>query len=229
MIIVIDGPAGSGKSSTARAVAEKMDIRYLDSGALYRGATVLYLEAGCRKERFFQMLTDQPLDFGYDDGFRVFLGDRDVTGRIRSAEVAGRVSEVAAMPGVRAHVNELMRSKVSRGVYIAEGRDLGTAVFPNAALKIYMSADVEERARRRYREMKENDPEVSLEEVRRNIVERDRKDQSRDSDPLRKADDAVEIDTTESTFEQQVEQICSLIKELREEPPSGGPHPENRG
>lgn len=221
MIIVIDGPAGSGKSSTARAVAEKMEIRYLDSGALYRAATLLYLEAGCEEAEFFRLLAEKPLDFGYGEGFRVFLGEEDVTGRIRSARVADKVSEVAAMPRVRSHVNELMRAKVARGQYIAEGRDLGTAVFPEAALKIYMSASVEERARRRYEERKEEDPGARYEDILENIEKRDRKDSSRSSDPLRKAEDAVEIDTTELTFEQQVDQICSLINALQEESSNG--------
>lgn len=221
MIIVIDGPAGSGKSSTARAVAEKMEIRYLDSGALYRAATLLYLEAGCEESAFFRLLSDKSLDFSCEEDFRVSLGGEDVTGRIRSARVADKVSEVAALPGVRAHLNELMRAKVASGRYIAEGRDLGTAVFPEAELKIYMSASVEERARRRYEERKGEDPDASYAEILENIEKRDRKDSSRSSDPLRKADDAVEIDTTELTFEQQVDQICSLINALQEESPKG--------
>lgn len=219
MVIVIDGPAGSGKSSTARAVAEKMDIRYLDSGALYRAATLLYLESEGDRETFFRKLDQQPLDFAYGDGFRVLAGGRDRTAEIRTPEVARKVSEVAAMPRVREHINRLMRRKVADSVYIAEGRDLGTAVFPDAALKIYMSADEEERARRRYREMKEKDPEADYRQILENIRERDRRDTARDSDPLRKADDAVEIDTTDTTFEQQVDHICSLINELNKPQP----------
>ncbi|MDZ7771768.1 MAG: (d)CMP kinase [Balneolaceae bacterium] len=219
MVIVIDGPAGSGKSSTARAVAQKMDIRYLDSGALYRAATLLYLESQGDRETFFRKLDRQPLDFTYGDGFRVLAGGRDRTAEIRTPEVTRSVSEVAAMPRVREHVNKLMRRRVAEDVYIAEGRDLGTAVFPDAALKIFMSADVEERARRRYREMKQKHPETDYQDILENIRERDHRDAARVSDPLRKADDAVEIDTTDSTFEQQVDRICSLINQLNKPQP----------
>lgn len=216
MIIVIDGPAGSGKSTTARAVAEKLNIRYLDSGALYRAATLLWIEAGEDIERFFVILDRNPIDFTHDDGFRVSVGGRDVTGEIRDPQVAKRVSRVAAMSRVRARINRVMRSKVSDGIYIAEGRDLGTAVFPDAELKFYMLADVEERARRRYGDLKEQNPGLSLESVREAILQRDKKDAGRASDPLRKAEDAIEIDTTDSNFSEQVEQICREIHNILE-------------
>lgn len=216
MIIVIDGPAGSGKSTTARAVAEKLNIRYLDSGALYRAATLLWIEAGEDIERFFVILDRNPIDFTHDDGFRVSVGDRDVTGEIRDPQVADRVSRVAAMSRVRARINKVMRRKVSDGIYIAEGRDLGTAVFPDAELKFYMLADVEERARRRYEDLKEQNPGLSLESVREAILQRDEKDAGRASDPLRKAEDAIEIDTTHSSFSEQVDQICREIHNILE-------------
>lgn len=218
MIVVIDGPAGSGKSSTARAVADQLQIEYLDSGALYRTATLIYIEAGRDTEKFFRLLNQKEISFLYENQqFYVEVDGKSVTDEIRSPEVAGCVSKVAAMPRVRAFVNNLMRSVVLDGVYIAEGRDLGTAVFPDADLKFYMSADLNERARRRYAERKKDNPGLTFEEVKQNIVERDRKDSQRKADPLKKADDAIEIDTTSLTFEQQVNQICSKVKQQMKE------------
>jgi len=214
MITVIDGPAGSGKSSTARAVADKLKIEYLDSGALYRTITLLYLQANRNEREFFRLLNQQEISFCYRGRqFHVKTDGMPVTDRIRSPEVAEYVSSVAAMPKVRAYVNKLMRGAVINGTYIAEGRDLGTVVFPDAELKFFMSADMEERVRRRYEERKPGNPDLTLEDVRQNIEQRDRKDSNRDADPLKKAEDAIAIDTTNLSFEQQVDQICSYIYE----------------
>jgi len=214
MIIVIDGPAGSGKSSTARAVADKLNLQYLDSGALYRTLTLLYIRAQEEGKEFFSLLHDQRITFNYKDGaFYTFINEEDVSREIRSVKVSNHVSEVAAIPDSRKVVNQLMREAVEKGgYYIAEGRDLGTAVFPDADLKFFMTADVEERARRRYKELKDDDMDVTFEEIKRNIEDRDRRDSNREADPLRKADDAIEINTSDVTFEQQVEIICSRIK-----------------
>ena len=215
MITVIDGPAGSGKSSTARAVANKLQIEYLDSGALYRTVTLIYLKANRDNKKFFQLLNKKKISFRYkDQTFYVKINGQSVTDTIRTPEVADNVSQVAAMPRVRAFVNNLMRDVVLNGAYIAEGRDLGTAVFPDADLKFYMSAQLDERARRRYNERKAGNPDLTLEEVKQNILQRDQIDSERNTDPLKKADDAIEIDTTNSTFEQQVEQVCSKVKHL---------------
>jgi cytidylate kinase len=218
MIIVIDGPAGSGKSSTARAIADKLDIEYLDSGALYRTVTLIYLQANRDKETFFRLLNQKKISFHYEDQkFHVAVDGQSVTDKIRSAEVTGAVSEVAALPRVRSFVNNVMRDVVLDGVYIAEGRDLGTAVFPDAELKFFMSADIEERAKRRLKERKRANPGLTLKEVKQNIAKRDLKDSKRQADPLKKADDAIEIDTTNVTFEQQVDKICLRItEELKE-------------
>lgn len=217
MIIVIDGPAGSGKSSTARAVADRLNIEYLDSGALYRAATLLYIEADRDKKSFFKLLNQKEISFYYEDQtFHVAIDGQSVTNKLRTANVAEFVSEVAALPRVRSFVNNLMREAVIDGVYIAEGRDLGTAVFPDAELKFFMSADLEERAQRRFKERKSNNPEITLEEVKQNIAERDLKDSKRKKDPLKKADDAIDFDTTDLTFEQQVDKICFKVSEVIE-------------
>lgn len=212
MIIVIDGPAGAGKSTTAKAVAKKLGIQYLDSGALYRALTVIYLEADRDSELFFKKLENQYISFEYvNELFKVALNGEDITDKLRSSEVADHVSTVASLLKSRKHVNKLMREAVEQDHYIAEGRDLGTAVFPDADLKFFMKADVNERARRRYDELVAAGIETSLKEVKQNILERDYKDSQRKADPLKKADDAIAIDTTNLNFEQQVEQICSAI------------------
>lgn len=215
MITVIDGPAGSGKSSTARAVADKLNIEYLDSGALYRTVTLLFLQAERDRSLFFELLSQKEISFRYEGRqFHVAVDGQPVTDQIRTPRVADAVSEVAAMPKVRAYVNDLMRQAVAQGVYIAEGRDLGTAVFPNAELKFFMSADLDERARRRYDEQKADNTDLTLEQVKQNIIERDYKDANREADPLKKAEDAIEIDTTDLSFEQQVDKICLALSKL---------------
>ena len=215
MIIVIDGPAGSGKSSTAITIAKRLNLQYLDSGALYRAVTSLWINAGKpEKGEFFNILTGIHLQAEYtDDVFHVKANGNDLMAEIRSQEVAGYVSEIASQPEIRSFINAVMKKIVENGIYIADGRDLGTAVFPDAFLKFYMDASIEERARRRFREMEDSGKEVTLGDVEANIRERDRTDQNRKSDPLKKADDAILIDTTGKTFEEQVSEITGIIEE----------------
>lgn len=169
MIIVIDGAAGSGKSSTARAVAKKLGIEYIDSGALYRAITVIFIESTDRRH-FFERLEQISVSFRYiDEQFEVFADGVDVTSKIRNPKVTEHVSEIAAMPHVRSHVNALMQETVKEGAYIAEGRDLGTAVFPDAEVKFFMQADAEERAARRFKELLESNVDITFEEVHRSI------------------------------------------------------------
>jgi len=217
MIIVIDGPAGAGKSSTAKAVAQKLNIEYLDSGALYRALTCIFLQAGKDRKAFFDLLKQASVSFSYTDAiFRVWVNDEEITAKLRNAEVSALVSDIASLDGSRTFVNSLMREAVQEGTYIAEGRDLGTAVFPEADLKFFMSADVDERARRRYEELKGSDDEVSIEQVSQNIAERDQKDTDRANDPLKKAADAIELDNTSMSFDEQVRHICSIIDDKTE-------------
>jgi len=207
MIIVIDGPAGSGKSSTARAVADKLGIEYLDSGALYRALTVVYLKKEWESlNSFFEFLSTLSITFEYEDElFRIWINGREVTGRLRSSEVSENVSKIASEPQVRLFVNNLMREAVQQRHYIAEGRDLGTVVFPHADIKFFMDADLNERARRRFEELRGMQKNVSMDKVKKNIVDRDKRDTHRSVDPLRKAEDAIELNTTNLSFEQQVE------------------------
>lgn len=215
MIVVIDGPAGSGKSSTAKAVAAKLQIQFLDSGALYRVATLIFLNADKDYQTFFDRLEESKISFHFKDGkFHAILNDQDVSDEIRSMEVSKHVSDVASNPDVRKYVNDLMREVVKSNVYIADGRDLGTAVFPDAALKFYMVADLETRAQRRYEEVSANGKNVTLEEVKQNITQRDDTDSNRSSDPLKQADDAILVDTSDMTFDEQVAFICQKIEQL---------------
>jgi cytidylate kinase len=215
MIVVIDGPAGSGKSSTAKAVAANLQIQFLDSGALYRVAALQYLNVNKDLPQFFNTLKKSEISFHFkDEKFHVYLNGREVSDQIRSMEVSEHVSEVASNPDVRSHINDLMRRVVKNDIYIADGRDLGTAVFPDAALKFFMVADLDTRAQRRYLEVKAKGKDVTLEEVKQNIARRDKKDSNRDSDPLKKAGDAILVDTSEMTFEQQVAFISEKIERL---------------
>lgn len=214
MIIVIDGLSGSGKSSTAKAVAERLGIQYLDSGALYRAATYLWLAAGQQKEKFFEILSSTDIEFEYKDNhFVVFLDGEDVSKEIRKQNISEHVSKVAAMPEVRRYMNKLMRKAVKSSHYIADGRDLGSAVFPDADLKFYMEASIDVRAERRHAELSGDGETVSLDEVKENLRKRDAVDQTRKADPLVKPDDAYVIDTTAKSFDEQVMEISSVITE----------------
>ena len=215
MIVVIDGPAGSGKSSTARAIAEQLDIQFLDSGALYRVATLVYLESLDNGDSFFDRLKESNISFYFKNKkFHSFLDGEEVSDEIREMKVSNAVSKVASDPMVRAHINKLMRAEVEKDVYIADGRDLGTAVFPNAGLKFFMVADLAERAKRRLVEMEAQGLDASLEEIKSNLEARDNADSNRASDPLKQADDAILINTSELSFEEQVSQISERIRQI---------------
>jgi len=214
MIIVIDGPAGSGKSSTAREVANQLHLQYLDSGALYRAVTVAWLSSG-KEAQFFEKLDQLNLSFRYENGlFRVWIDGKEVTQQIRTEVVSSHVSVIASRPDIRSVVNSKMHEAISNSVCIADGRDLGTVVFPHADLKIYMDASADVRADRRTDELRKSGVEVSREEVLRGILTRDELDTNREVDPLRMADDAVKIQTDHLSFDEQVEIICQMIQEL---------------
>lgn len=226
MIIAIDGPAGSGKSSTAREVARRVGFLHVDSGAFYRALTHALLADGV-PEAAWEGLTTADLDRfrirgeRVEGGLRLRLGDEPLAEELRTAEVNARVSHVARIPAVRAWLTGRLHELASGADVVIDGRDIGTAVFPDAELKIFLEADPEVRARRRLREQGVTDPDDDevLAEIRR-LKERDRIDSEREVAPLRRADDAVRVDTTALTFEEQIEAILELAKARRRSPTS---------
>lgn len=218
MIITIDGPAGSGKSSTARAVAERLGWRHLDSGAFYRALTWAALRAGIPAESWDALDADQ-LDAlavqarPAQQGWRLCAGDDDVTEEIRSPAVNARVSLMARVPAVREWLLGRLRAAADHCDLVTDGRDMGSVVFPDAELKVFLVADPRERARRRLLEQGHIAPsaaEVEAEVAR--LLERDRIDSSREVAPLLKPENAVVIDTTALTFEAQVETVVTLAR-----------------
>jgi cytidylate kinase len=208
MVIAIDGPAGAGKSSVARRLAEELGLTYLDSGAMYRAVALAGLEAGADlddPERMGQIAAGAEISF--DEG-RLSLGGRDVSEEIRDPRVSAAASRVSVHPQVRAAMVGRQRALIQSGGYIAEGRDIGTVVSPDAPLKVFLTASEEERARRRAAQDGE-EPQRVLEEQRK----RDERDRGREHGALRAAEDAVEIDTTGFSLEQVVDRIASLARE----------------
>ncbi len=218
MIIAIDGPAGSGKSSTARAVAKRLGFRHLDSGAFYRALTLAALRTGVTPERWAG-LDQAALDrLGVravpgDGGFRMLVGEEDVDAAIRAPEVNAHVSTMAKVPAVRAWLLGRLRAAADGVDLVSEGRDVGTVVFPDAELKVFLVAEPRTRAARRLRQQGVAQPtDAQLEAETARLLERDRIDSERDVAPLRRAADAVEIDTSRLTFDGQVERILELAR-----------------
>lgn len=225
MIITIDGPSGSGKSTTARAVARQLGYLYLDTGAMYRAVALAFLRARAEATpaAAADLLPELRVDVRYEDAeMHVFLDREDVTASIRTREVGAMASRVSTLAAVREKlVREQRRMAREReqteGGVVLDGRDTGTVVFPNADLKVYMKADARERARRRRAEYAERGQTVSFEEVHREIVERDRQDRERELAPLRRAKDAVVLDTTHCTVEEQVDFVVKRAARQKQE------------
>jgi cytidylate kinase len=218
IIIAIDGPAGSGKSTTARIVAQKLGYLYIDTGAMYRALTLKVIESGVDpkdEDMVFKLLEDARIELFYENGeLKVLLDGVDVSERIRAPEVTNIVSIVSSHPRVRELMVRKQRELGRNGGVVMDGRDIGTVVFPEAELKIFMKADVVERAKRRQRELKKKGFNVAIEEIIEEIEKRDKLDSTREVSPLRKADDAIEIDTTNLTIDEQVEIVLKKAKEL---------------
>jgi cytidylate kinase len=213
MIIAIDGPAGSGKSSTAKAVAARLGITYLDTGAMYRAITLRCLREGIRADdtaALERTVATAAIRFANEGGSsRIFLDDEDVTEAIRGEAVTAQVSDYCAPAVVREKLVEEQR-RIARGrSIVCEGRDIGTVVFPDAELKFFMTASSEERARRRRLDFLALGVVKTTAELVAEIEERDRKDSTREVSPLRKADDAVAIDTTGMSLDKQVDYIVT--------------------
>ena len=217
MIIAIDGPAGSGKSSTARAVARQLGFRHLDSGAFYRALTYAAMQRGVPVAEWPRLDTARLDSFQVsaepaDTGFRMLLAGSDISGPIRRAEVNALVSAMARVPAVRDWLLRTLRDTARHSDLVADGRDIGTVVFPDADLKIFLVADPAVRAKRRLIQMGLPTDEESVREEVERIEERDHADSSREVAPLRQAADAVRLDTTELTFDAQVASIVRLAR-----------------
>jgi CMP/dCMP kinase len=215
LIITIDGPAGSGKSTTARRVAEKLGYAYLDSGALYRAVTLAALEENIdlQDEQQVQRLAGKiSIELrAADCGLQVFLGGRDITLDIRLPAVTEAIAPVAANPGVRRALLASQRRFAQTGGVVAEGRDMGTVVFPDADLKFFMVASIEERARRRQSELAGKGINLSLSEIMSMIEQRDQNDSRREHSPLRKPEQAMEINTSCLSIDEQVDLVIREV------------------
>ena len=216
MIIAIDGPAASGKSTTAKLVAKKLKVTYLDTGAMYRAVTLQLLRSKIDFvdiDKVSAILDDLIIDMFDHKGVNIVkINNEDVTGEIRSSNVTKYVSEVSALLSVRESMVVMQREIGHKTDCVIEGRDIGTIVFPNADYKFFMVADIKMRAKRRLKEMKQFGIVKSVKEVISELESRDQKDSSRDNSPLRKAKDAIEIDTSNLSIDEQVDKIIDHIK-----------------
>jgi len=220
MIVAIDGPAASGKSTTAKMVAKKLQMTYLDTGAMYRAVTLALLRSNTDLDDYdsvCQVVDELELDIYDQEGKTVVILDgEDVSQAIRSVPVTKNVSSVSAMKYVREAMVEIQRNIGKKTNCVVEGRDIGTVVFPDAEFKIFMVADVKMRAERRLKELQEMGDDRSLQEVMADLKRRDKKDSTRAHSPLQKAGDAIEIDTSMLSINQQVEKVEKIINLVRE-------------
>ncbi|UCD05824.1 MAG: (d)CMP kinase [candidate division WOR-3 bacterium] len=218
-VVAIDGGAGSGKSTTAKGVAKRLDFFYIDTGAMYRAFTLKYLRSsgsGSRKvdiDLIRRLLRDTTVDLRKEDNeMKVYLDNEDVSLAIRTPEVSDFVSQVSAISEVRDWMVKRQREVAEGKNVVCEGRDIGTVVFPDAQVKIFMVAEVEVRAARRLRELGEKHMNADENEVMENIRFRDKYDSEREHSPLRRANDAIVVDTTNLTIEEEIEQVKAIVE-----------------
>ncbi|MBD3561545.1 (d)CMP kinase, partial [Planktothrix sp. FACHB-1355] len=220
-IVAIDGPAGAGKSTVARQVAQALKLLYLDTGAMYRAVTWLVLESGISIEdepAIAEIVSKCDIELGMGDEpqapIRVWINGQEVTQAIRSLEITSHVSAIAAQTPVRQELVKQQQRWGEKGGIVIEGRDIGTHVFPDAELKIFLTASVQERARRRQQDLKNRgEADLSLEQMQQNLSERDWKDSNRNIAPLRKAPDAIEIQTDGLSIAEVTDRIITLYRE----------------
>lgn len=216
LIVTIDGPAGSGKSTTARLVATKLGYTYIDSGAMYRAVTLFAIENGLNQQfdKLIDALPTLSIRLVSTDGdTQVFLNDIDISASIRTPEVSELVSEISQIHEVRIELLRKQREMGTEGGVVMEGRDIGSAVFPEAEAKFYLVASADRRTERRVLEYKERGIEVSFDEVKENLLKRDYMDSHRATNPLVKPEGAIEIDTSELSIEDQVDLIVKAVND----------------
>lgn len=219
MKIAIDGPAGAGKSTISKETAKRLGFIYIDTGAMYRSVGLAALNAGISttdEEELGKIISDIDISIkNVDNTQRFYLCGEDVTEKIREPEVSVAASNVAVVPAVRLKLVELQRRMAENADVLMDGRDIGTYVLPNAELKIFLTASVDERARRRYEELCSKNVKTTLEAVKNDIIYRDKNDSEREFAPLKPAPDSVLLDTTDMTVEEVINKILNLIKERR--------------
>lgn len=215
--MAIDGPAGAGKSTVARAVARELDAIYLDTGAMYRAVGLYMLRNGTdpkNSQEVADRVGEAKVDIRYEDGEqRVYLAGEDVSIAIRENEVSSAASAVSAVPAVREILVRRQQEMAKEQSVVMDGRDIGTHVLPNATLKVYLTASVEERARRRFKELQDRGEEVPYERLLEEIKQRDWDDSHREASPLRQAEDAVLLDSSGMTREEVIEKVLFLARE----------------
>ncbi len=215
MNIAIDGPAGAGKSTIAKILAARLGILYLDTGAMYRAVGYKAIKSGVSVSDLAaveNMLKNTTVDVKVEDGVQhVYLDGEDVSGVIRTPEVSRAASDISALPPVRHAMVDLQRIIAAKQDTVLDGRDVGTFVLPNAEHKFFLTASVEERAKRRYKELVGRGENCDFEKIRKDIETRDYNDSHRALAPLKKADDAVEVDTTFMTIEEVADKLATLI------------------
>ena len=214
--VAVDGPAGAGKSTIAKLVAKEKNYIYVDTGAMYRAMAIHFLGKGIAPENVADVAgacQDADVTIDYEDGIQqVYLNGENVTDRLRTEEVGNMASKTSQIPAVREKLLELQRGLAREKAVIMDGRDIGTCILPDADVKIYLTASVETRARRRFEELKEKGILCDFDEIARDIKERDERDMNRATAPLRKADDAHLVDSSHMTIEEVVSAICGYCK-----------------
>ncbi len=219
LVVAIDGPAGSGKSTSAKLVARKLGYLYIDTGAMYRTLTYLAMQRNVLKdtEEIIKLANDTDITLEFRDGVtHVFANGIEVTDKIRSKDVNYNVSDISKIEKVRKALVKKQQEigEKKNGGVVMEGRDIGTVVFPNADVKIFLTASIEQRTERRKKEYEMQGTAVTLEEIKNNLVKRDQLDSTREASPLQKADDAVEVDTSKASIDDQVNIILEQIRKV---------------
>ena len=214
--VAIDGPAGAGKSTIAKLVAKEKGYIYVDTGAMYRGLAIHFLDKGIQPqetEKVIEACKDAEVTIAYEDAVQhVYLNGKDISSRLRNEEVGNMASVTSAIPEVRKKLLELQQNLAKTQTVIMDGRDIGTCVLPHADVKVYLTASVETRAKRRYQELQEKGEDCNLEEIAHDIEERDRRDMTREIAPLKQAEDAVLVDSSDMTIAEVVKTIVDLCR-----------------
>lgn len=214
--VAIDGPAGAGKSTIAKLVAKEKGYIYVDTGAMYRGLAIHFLDKGIQPqetEKVIEACKDAEVTIAYEDAVQhVYLNGKDISSRLRNEEVGNMASVTSAIPEVRKKLLKLQQNLAKTQNVIMDGRDIGTCVLPHADVKVYLTASVETRAKRRYQELQEKGEDCNLEEIAHDIEERDRRDMTREIAPLKQAEDAVLVDSSNMTIAEVVKTIVDLCR-----------------